>query len=681
MRTLLFEIGLEELPARFLEPGLEQLAQKAATLFEANRLEYQKLQTYGTPRRMTLMVDLSLAQKKEIQTKRGPATKVAFKAGEPTPAAIGFAKSQGLTVDQLEVRETEGGEYLYAVKELAGENTEKILAELLPKLLASLNFPQSMRWGERPERFARPLRWLVALWGDEVIEFEWAGVTSGRLSRGHRFLSTGSLRLEKSEDYLQKLESNYVIADSAARKEKIRQGLKEEAQKLGGKVLEPELLLGEVTNLVEYPTVFAGSFDSKFLELPPEAIITPMRDHQRYFPVVDEEGKLLPAFLAVRNGTAESIETVARGNERVLLARLEDARFYYQVDQEEPFADRVENLAQIVYHEKLGSLREKTQRLEKLVAWLGQKLNAGEEVTSDAVRAAHLAKADLTTAMVGEFAELQGIMGREYALASGEKSQVATAIAEQYLPRFAEDRLPETTAGTLLALAEKMDAIAGCFLAGLIPTGSEDPYALRRAAIGIFHILLAGDYPLELRDFVDYAQSLYGEARKTSEILDFFWGRLRGILQSEGWKADLIAASLAVPCTDPVSLKKRGEAVASFQQDPDFENLLVAYNRAANLAQKAETREVNPKLFQEKEEGLLSDAVEAAKGQVALATEKEDWPQVLAALAKLRAPLDAFFEAVMVMAKEEELRENRLALLAIISDLFGSVVDFSRLEV
>ena len=681
MKTFLLEIGTEELPARLLSPGLAQLAQRAEALFAEARIEHGNIQTYGTPRRMALLVDLAPTQAQELKQVRGPAVGVAFdEAGNPTRAAMGFAKSQGLSVEELQRRETETGTYVYAVKELLGEATEQILPKLLTRLVGSLTFPHTMRWGEREERFPRPVRWLVALWGTEVVEFSWAGVDSGRLSRGHRFLSTGLLRLEQAQDYLPKLQANYVLADPAQRREEIQRGLVEEAEKLGGQVLMDPGLLEEVNNLVEYPTVFKGSFDPEYLKLPQEAIITPMRDHQRYFPVVDGAGKLLPAFLAVRNGTAESIQTVARGNERVLLARLEDARFFFQVDSQVPLCARVEKLKEMVYHEKLGSLWEKTQRLEKLVAWLGKELSL-EESIQIAQRAALLSKADLTTSMVGEFSELQGIMGREYALLSGESQEVAQAIAQQYRPRFAGDELPSSLPGALVALADKIDTIVGCFSVGLIPTGSEDPYALRRAALGILAILSANKFSLELRELLEYAQSLYGEGRQTEELLEFFWGRLRGIFHEEGWPHGLISAVLAAPSSNVLSLQARGEAIRALAGEAQFENLLVAYNRAANLAQKAAGDSVSEALFVEPQEEALWAAYGNAKGIVTEGTEAGDWSGVLGALSTLRGPLDAFFEAVMVMAKEDDLRENRLSMLRAITELFAAIADFRLLEV
>ena len=472
-----------------------------------------------------------------------------------------------------------------------------------------------------------------------------------------------------------------MLADPVARRKEIEEGLLTTAQELGGKVLLDQELLDEVNNLVEYPTVFAGSFPESYLELPREAIITPMRDHQRYFPLVNENGELLNAILAVRDGTAENLQAVARGNERVLLARLEDAKFYYETDRQVPLGERVEKLKEIVYHEKLGSLLEKTRRLEKLVLWLSDKLTVPAEAREAASRAATLAKADLTTSMVGEFTELQGIMGREYALASGETQQVAVAIAEQYLPRFSGDALPQTLPGKLLAIADKVDSVVGCFRAGLIPTGSEDPYALRRAALGALSILLDSDLSLELVDLLKYAETLYGKPEKTQSLKEFFWGRLKGILHEVGWQHSLTSAVLAAPSSDVVSLKKRGEAIEGFMAAPEFGNLLVAYNRAANLAQKGTTSTVEEKLLVEEAEKQLWTAFCRIKEEANEALSREDWQAALASLSRLREPLDAFFDGVLVMAKEEEVRINRLAILRSITELFSSIADFKALEV
>ncbi|WP_366924143.1 glycine--tRNA ligase subunit beta [Metallumcola ferriviriculae] len=672
-RNLLLEIGTEEIPARFMDNTLSQFKDYAIKMLSDARLGYTSINTYGTPRRLTLLVS-ELAERQEDVSKeaKGPSRKVAFDdQGNPTKAAMGFAKGQGVDVTELMVRKTDQGEYVFATVKSEGKKSAEILPAILKELILSLNFPKPMRWAYQELRFARPIRWLAALFGSEVLDFELAEVITGRHSRGHRFLG-GQISLESADDYLSKMEEQYVIVDQERRREMIWQQIQKLAAAENGIVEENAELLEEVVYLLEYPTALCGSFEEKYLQLPDEVLITPMQEHQRYFPVKDKEGKLLNKFITVRNGTGEHLDVVTAGNEKVLKARLADAEFFYREDVKEPLEAKVPALKDVVFQAQLGTIYEKVERIEALSQYFSDVAAPGDKEA--VLRTAHLAKADLVSHMVYEFPELQGIMGGYYAASHGEAEQIAKGISEHWQPRFAGDQLPETINGTMVSLADKMDTIVGCFGIGIQPTGSQDPYALRRQAMGICLIILDRGLTVSLENMVEKAYNLYGDklskslAEVQENVLKFFRQRMENIFQEqESLRYDVVEAVLAAGYDSPADALKRAKALDNFRQDEQFEALTTAFKRAANLVEKAETAgQVN--------EDLLAEAAEKDLWQAIVKVEErlertDDYYNALLEIAGLRQPVDEFFEQLMVMTDDQEVRENRLALLRHIRDL------------
>ncbi|MCQ2560115.1 MAG: glycine--tRNA ligase subunit beta [Clostridia bacterium] len=513
MSSFLLEIGVEELPARFIDPALQQLEEMSRKMLTELRIAFGQIKAYGTPRRLALLIEgLSDEQQSLTKEVKGPAVKVAYDAdGNLTKAALGFAKSQKIAAQDLIRKDLNGVDYVFAVIRQEGRPVKEVLPQFCLDLITGLHFPKPMRWGDLAIRFARPIRWLVGLYNQEIIPFNFANLDSGRITYGHRFLAKEPLTLNQPEDYLETLHKAYVMADTAQRKALIWQQVCQAAQEAGGQAEENAELLDEVNNLLEWPTAFVGSFDAEFLRLPKEALVTPMREHQRYFPVVGADGRLLNKFVGVKNGTPEHLDIVRAGNEKVLRARLYDAAFFWDEDLKTPLIDRIDELKKIVWQESLGSIYGKVERIAALTQWLGSKLAASAEEQKTADRSALLCKADLVTSMVYEFTELQGVMGREYAVQNGEGQAVAQAIFEHYLPRFAGDELPASLPGQILALADKMDSLVGCFGIGILPTGSQDPYALRRQALGIANIILNGGLVLSLEELISVAYDAYND--------------------------------------------------------------------------------------------------------------------------------------------------------------------------
>ncbi|ABZ85008.1 glycyl-tRNA synthetase, beta subunit [Heliomicrobium modesticaldum Ice1] len=686
-RDLLLEIGTEEIPAKFIPSALAQLRQLAEKGLQEARLAYGAVETYGTPRRLTLYVKQVAAQQEDLRLEvKGPAVKAGFdKEGNPTKAAQGFARSQGVDVSALVTRDLAGVPYLYALRTESGRPARDVLPQLLQGCISGLSFPKPMRWAWGETRFARPIRWIVALYGEEVIPVEVEGVQAGRTTYGHRFLGGGPIELTRPSEYLERLEKAYVIADPHKRKAMIWKQITELAAAVGGQVAEDEGLLDEINYLVEYPTALCGEVDADYMHLPEAVLITPMKEHQRYFPVKSPSGGLLPTFITVRNGTAEHLSIVRAGNEKVLRARLADAAFFYAEDQKTPLDAQKEKLKKIVFQESLGTVYERVEREQALTAFLADCMNVPAVLREGALRAAELAKADLVTHMVYEFPELQGIMGERYALLSGEAPEVAQAIREHYQPRFSGDAVPSTMEGTLVALADKIDAIVGCFSIGIIPTGSQDPYALRRQAQGVCQIIMRGNLPLSLAAVIEKSYNLYAAAGRPTrsleetqkDLLEFFRQRLRFLLGEEGIRYDTIDAVLAEGFDQPAEVLKRAKALSDFRQAEAFSALITAYTRAANLAKKGGSEPIRPDLFEQATEGELYKALQAAEEQVRQADG--DYSTILAAVAALRPAVDAFFDAVMVMADEPVIRENRLALLNGVIGLTRGVADLSKL--
>ena len=688
-RDYLLEIGVEEMPARFMGPALSQLKDQALAHFSEKRLSFDEAATYGTPRRLVLLVRGVPARQAPLEVEvKGPAAKVAFKPdGTPTRAAEGFAKSQGVAVGDLVVKPAGHVDYVFAVKREEGRPAREVLAEIAPSIIGGLHFPKPMRWGSLEVRFARPIRWLVSLWGDEVVEFEYAGLKAGRTTYGHRFLCKAPLTVSNPAEYFEKMKSNYVMVDPQERKDVIWRQVVQTAALAGGTVEKDEELLEEVNNLVEYPTALLGSFDPDYLELPREVLVTPMREHQRYFPVVGQDGRLLPAFVAVVNGTDKNLDIIRAGNEKVLKARLSDARFFFNEDTKTPLDEKVPALKNIVFQEGLGTLYDKTERLVDLAKWLCGVLGASEREKEDALRAAYLAKADLVTNMVYEFPELQGVMGREYALRSGEREGVAQAIFEHYLPRFGGDVLPSTLPGSILSLADKIDNIVGCFAAGIQPTGSQDPYALRRQAAGIINIIVNRGLSLSFYALAEAAyrgyESRYSLKHSLEEVKraagEFFAQRLKGILMDEGFSYDVVDAVLASGYEDFADARQRVSALSGLRRQPVFGALLTAYTRAHNLTKNAAAKTVDESLLKEPAEKELYACICSTLSAAGEHLEKREYGSFLSSVAGLCEPLDRFFNSVMVMVDDKEIRENRLALLWQLASAVRRVADLSKI--
>jgi len=691
VKDFLLEIGTEEMPARFLGPALEQLKELTESLLRDKRIGFDRVRVDGTPRRMAVYVSgLAAGQQPLLKEVKGPALKVAYNAGgQPTPAVLGFARGQGVEVADLVVKPVGPVDYVFAVKSEQGRPTPGVLAEICPALVNGLHFPKPMRWGDLEYRFARPIRWLVALYGSQVIEFSLAGLESGRATRGHRFLSRDPITLQEAGEYFNALEKAYVLVNPEERRKIIRDQVEQAARAAGGRVEADNELLDEVNNLVEYPAAFTGSFAGDYLRLPKEVLVTVMREHQRYFPVTRNDGGLLPLFVAVRNGVSDHLAAVRAGNEKVLRARLADAAFFWDEDLKTPLNRRVGSLGKIVWQESLGTVQDKVERVSALARLIGESLGAGEDLLRVVERAAALCKADLVTNMVYEFPELQGIMGREYALRSGEDPAVAQAIFEHYLPRFAGDALPSTQAGRILSLADKFDTLVGCFAVGIQPTGSQDPYALRRQALGIVHIILDGELVGSLTEMVSLAYRGYSgkvslkisQDPVTGDLEEFFRQRLRGLLTDRGFAYDIVEAVISAGTGDLLGAVRRAEALDSFRQEPAFEAVITAFNRANNLSRKHQGSSVSPDLLQDPAERELYRSLGMVRREVDQLLAKRDYAGALHRLAALREPVDRFFEAVMVMVEDQGIRDNRLALLKSVALLAAPLADLSKIVV
>ncbi len=687
-KELLFEIGTEEIPSGYIPPALEDLKAAAGRLLQEQRLAFAGIQTLATPRRLTLFVD-GLAEKQADARREviGPTRAVAFDAeGRPTRAAEGFARAQGVPVERLEIRSLDRGEYVIAVQEEKGSRTPEVLTTLLPKLLTILSFPKFMRWGDGTFRFVRPIRWLLCIYGGRVIPITVEGLKAGSKTFGHRFLSPRGVRVRSFQEYLEKLEEKFVIVDPARRRELVRSLAIEAAATVKGQPVLDDELVETVTHLVEFPTVVCGSFKQEYLDLPQDVIITPMRKHQRYFPVVDAAGNLLPHFVAISNMRARDMELIRDGNERVLRARLNDAEFFYRDDRKVPLADRVPRLRHIIFQEKLGTVYDKTQRVRGLAALIADRVDASCRAIAE--RAAELCKADLVTTMVKEFPNLQGIMGREYARLSGEPPEVCQAIEEHYLPRFAGDRLPESNAGAVVALADRLDSIVGCFGVGLMPTGSEDPYALRRAALGVVQTILSRGFRASLGDLVDRARAGFGDRLAQSgdsadkirrDVLDFLRGRIQVVLVDRGWPTDVVEAVLAAGADDVVDAARRAEALAAMRREADFGELSAAFKRVVGIIPKGFDRPVDAARLIEGAERALHAQTVALKAEVEGRVAAHDYLGALQRIAALKPMVDMFFEEILVIGPDEALTQNRFALLKSVWDLFARIADFTRI--
>lgn len=681
-KDLLFEIGAEEIPAGFMPNILGQLKQLAETKLNDAHLPFESIATYGTPRRLALIVKGLTDTSAEISERhKGPSASIAYDAdGNATKAAIGFARGKGLDVADLVVEEG----YIYAETKTAGVPAKDIVTDMLPQLITGLNFPKSMHWGNLDAKFVRPVRWLVALLDEEVIPVEFATVKSGNVTRGHRFLGADEITIKNAASYVDTLKENFVMVDQDARRELISKQLHDIAASKNASIVWDDDLLEEINYLVEWPTALCGGFEESYLALPDAAIITPMKDHQRYFPLVDQDGKLLPMFLTVRNGSDHSIEVVQAGNERVLRARLDDAKFFFNEDRKKPLIDRQDGLTKIVFQEGLGNLADKTERLLKLGCVFGEECGLHEDAAVVLERATELAKTDLTTGMVTEFTELQGVMGKEYALLDGESPEVAEAIFEQYLPRFAGDVLPQTEAGKVLSIIDKVDNIVATFSRGLIPTGSQDPYALRRQTIGILNILLGSEWNISLRPIFKASMELLNvPAEKQDELLgqveEFFTLRLKNIFldrEVPHHVIDLLLSNNELSVADAEGLVN---ALLANRIDENVE-LVQAYTRMYNLVKDVEYTGVNSDLLKEDAEKVLFEAATKASEASSAAWEAGDYDAVVAVPATLVPAINKFFEDVMVMDKDEAIKANRLQLVRLAYSVMAIIGDISALK-
>ena len=681
-KDLLFEIGAEEIPAGFMPNILGQLKQLAETKLNDAHLPFESIATYGTPRRLALIVKGLADTSAEISERhKGPSASIAYDAdGNATKAAIGFARGKGLDVADLVVEDG----YIYAETKTAGVPAKDIVTDMLPQLITGLNFPKSMHWGNLDAKFVRPVRWLVALLDEEVIPVEFATVKSGNVTRGHRFLGADEITIKNAASYVDILKENFVMVDQDARRELISKQLHDMAASKNASIVWDDDLLEEINYLVEWPTALCGGFEESYLALPDAAIITPMKDHQRYFPLVDQEGKLLPMFLTVRNGSDHSIEVVQAGNERVLRARLDDAKFFFNEDRKKPLIDRQDGLTKIVFQEGLGNLADKTERLLKLGRVFGEECGLHEDAAVVLERATELAKTDLTTGMVTEFTELQGVMGKEYALLDGESEEVAEAIFEQYLPRFAGDVLPQTEAGKVLSIIDKVDNIVATFSRGLIPTGSQDPYALRRQTIGILNILLGSEWNISLRPIFKASMELLNvPAEKQDELLgqveEFFTLRLKNIFldrEVPHHVIDLLLSNKELSVSDAEGLVN---ALLANRIDENVE-LVQAYTRMYNLVKDVEYTGVNSDLLKEDAEKALFEAASKASEASLAAWEANDYAAVVAVPATLVPAINKFFEDVMVMDKDESIKANRLQLVRLAYSVMAIIGDISALK-
>lgn len=678
-KVFLLEIGTEEIPAHFMPGILEQLEKGAQSFLEAAGVA-AAVRTLGTPRRMALLLSGLPAQLPDrVEENRGPSVKVAFGAnGEPSKAAQGFARGQGVAVTELVKRD----DYVYAVKKIAGEKTATALTLWLETLVTGLKFPKLMHWSNLDVRFVRPVRWIAAMLDETVLPFTFAEVTADNKTRGHRFLSEGEVVIPTAGDYERVLAGESVIVDPAKRKAMIEEQVAALAAQEGGRAIMDQDLLEEVVYLVEYPTALCGHFDEDFLKLPKEAVITPMKEHQRYFPVVKEDGSLLPLFITVRNGGKAHLEVVAHGNERVLRARLSDAAFFFAEDRKQTLEAKRQKLGQVVFQEGLGSMLDKTERLALLAGKLAEQIGAAAEKET-VMRTARLSKADLTTNMVCEFTELQGVMGREYALLSGETPAVAAGIYEHYLPRFSGDALPVSTAGRLVSIADKLDNITATFSRGLIPSGSQDPYALRRQAQGVVQILAESAYPLALDDLFELSMdSLLVKAEQKpalkQALQDFFQLRVRNLLSENGTRHDLLEAVLASPAKLIADMLARAAALNVFSERKTWPAIVQTFTRVANLVKDGAASPVQAALFTHPSEAALYEAVQQQREKAVAFLADGNYEELLALTALLAEPVNTLFDNVMVMAPEEDVKVNRLALLASVRDFALQVADLSK---
>ncbi len=684
-RDLLLEIGLEEMPARFIRGSIQQLEEKVRNWMDGNGIERGDVSVFSTPRRLAVLVkDVAESQQDTEEEAKGPAKKIAQdENGNWSKAALGFSRSQGMSPEDIYFKEIKGVEYAHIKRFIKGKRTFELLPQL-QKLVEDMHFPNNMKWGSHQLRYVRPIRWLVALFGNEVIPFTIAGVSTGKDTKGHRFLGE-DISIDRPEDYVEALHSQFVVANAQNRKQRIIEQITELEKENGWSVPIEEDLLEEVTNLVEYPTAFSGKFDDKFLGLPEEVLITSMKTHQRYFPVKDAKGSLLPYFISVRNGGNSHIDTVAKGNEKVLRARLADGEFFYEEDQKLEIADALRKLESIIYHEKIGTLAQKVNRIQKITRELSILLGLSENETQLAGRAAEICKFDLVTNMVGEFPELQGIMGEKYALQKGEAEEVAKAVNEHYQPRHAQDDIPGSLTGAIVGVADKLDTIVTAFAIGLIPTGSHDPYALRRNATGIVNILKGMNWNISLENLLYRVINITEEdlsienEELVENLVQFFKLRMKHLLQEQNIRYDIVEAVLGGELGSVPDIISRASTINEHKDEEGFKETIESLARVMNIAQKAEGEdEVNSALFENNEEEQLYNEYKHVLDTFATENNAETR---FSALKILSPAITAYFDHTMVMSEDENIRKNRLAQMKKLSDVLGSFAMMNEIQV
>lgn len=692
MSDVILEIGTEEIPALYIENALGNFEQLAQNYLEEKRINYNRIKAYGTPRRLVLFIScISEKQEDNFQKIKGPAYPIAYdKDLKPQKPASKFAQGQGVNVEDLIIEDTEKGKYVFALKSEKGKSSVELLAKIFPKIISNIEFPKSMRWKDKKLRFIRPIRWILALYDEKVIKFNLDGLHSGNETYGHRLLAPQKIKISSTNEYFIKIEKNYVIIDPKIREKIIRKQIKQIIREINGQELINERQLKEIVYLVEYPYAVLGKFNKKYLELPVEVLTTVMEKHQKYFPIYKNKDMLLPLFIIIINTTKEYAHVVKKGNENVLRARLEDAKFFYQEDQKIPLEKKIDKLKNIIFRENLGNLFNKMERLKLLGDYIAECLKIDQRIKQDILRAAYLCKADLVTEMVKEFPELQGIMGKKYAILSRERAEVAETIFEHYLPRFSGDVLPKTKSGIVLGIADKFDNIIGCFAIGLVPTGSQDPYGLRRQSLGIIAIILENDLEISLKDIIQKSIFLYKESvslefkkdgnETVSKILSFFKQRIKNVFLEDGIHYDVIDAVLAVDSSgNLVDIKHRIKIINELYDQPIFRRILNSSNRVLNLSKNSKEIDIKESLLKEKAEINLYYNYKNIYLRVKEYISNKEYEKVFKLLENLCEPVDEFFDQVLVMEKNAEIRKNRIALIKKINILFNQIADLSKI--
>jgi glycyl-tRNA synthetase beta chain len=691
MNTLLLEIGSEEIPAGYIQPALDALASNLLQKLTDARLSHGQAKVYATPRRLSILVE-GVADKQTSITEDlvGPPKSVGFDAdGIPTVAAEKFAEKAGVPIKSLKIKKTDKGLYLYVRKTQKGIAAKSVLSKVLPDVIKAIPFPKTMRWADLSLVYTRPIHWLVALLGEKIISFTMENIKSDRYTFGHRFLSPGKISIRHPEEYLEKLRDAYTWADIKERKQGVENQITQQAESCQGKVLFDPELVDTVVNLIEYPAPVTGTFENKYLKLPPQILITAMREHQKYFAITDKNEKLMPFFIAVNNTRTKDMNLVAKGHERVLRARLADAEFFYESDLKVSAESRVNKLKGVLFQARLGSMYEKMERITELAGYLAESTQNSPDLKNWAHKAARLCKSDLVSQVVGEFPKLQGIMGKVYATVDKEPEEVATAIEEHYRPTFSGGVLPETSTGAIIAIADKIDSICGCFSVGLLPTGGADPYALRRQGIGIVNIMIDKGFSFSLRQLIDKATGLFEHKAKknivetSEEVYIFIKNRISRMLEEEGISKDVVGAIVDISIDHVPNTWKRAKALDDLRTQPDFEPLAVAFKRVVNIIKKAPALNdsaIDESLFEHPSETTLFK--ELIKAEKMVETELQDgaFDRALHHMADLRNPVDIFFDDVLVMAEDSKVRNNRLSLLKRIADLFEKIADFSKIS-